>query len=149
MEFMNAINFLTKEHDKVRKVLAEIKKAQRYSTKQNKFKALCRELIIHENMEQKVWYPSFRNDKRLKKEVKHLVAEEKGAEKAITKCKGAKTEEAWKEKFAKFKKAVEHHAHEEEAILFPNVEEILTKKELDYLGKAMRKFKNKYTKKKH
>lgn len=148
---MNAITFLIKEHNKVRRGLKEIsKKSHRYTTKRSLLNSLCRDLIIHENMEHKVWYPHFKNNKKLKTEVKHLLSEEKGAEKAIKKLKSIKTEEEWEEKFYKFKKDVEHHAHEEEHKLFPNVKAILDEDQLELIGKEMRKFRSKFkTKKKH
>ena len=111
---MDAITFLIKEHDKVRKVLKTISKSRRYTTKKTRFKVLCRDLIRHESMEQKIWYPHFKKSKKIKSEVKHLLSEEKHAEKEIKKFKIIKTEEEWNEKFSKFKKAVEQHADEEE-----------------------------------
>ena len=141
---MNAIIFLTKEHNKVRRTLADIiKKSHRYTTKKKMFSALCKDLITHENMEQKIWYPHFKKNKKLKNEVKHLLSEEKHAEKSIKKLKSIKTQEEWEEKFSKFKKSVEQHAYEEEHDLFPNVKRILDKSELEDIGKEMRKFKSK------
>lgn len=146
---MNAITFLIKEHDKVRRGLKEIgNKSHRYTTKKSLLNALCRDLLIHEDMEHKVWYPHFKNNKKLKAEVKHLLSEEKGAENAIKKLKAIKSEEEWEEKFYKFKKDVEHHAHEEEHKLFPNVEEMLDEDQLELIGKDMRKFKRKFKVKK-
>ena len=98
-------------------------------------------------MEQKIWYPHFKKSKKIKSEVKHLLSEEKHAEKEIKKFKIIKTEEEWNEKFSKFKKAVEQHADEEEHKLFPNVKVILNKDELQEIGKQMRKFKSKFKKK--
>ncbi len=145
---MNAIDFLVKEHDKVRKVLAEIKKkTHRFTTRVSMFDDLCADLVRHETMEQKIWYPHFRKNKKLKTEVKHLLSEEAHAEKAIKSFNAVMTEKEWDAKFAKFKKAVEHHAHEEEYKLFPNVEEMLDKTELEKIGKDMRVFKKKYKKK--
>lgn len=146
---MNAIIFLIKEHNKVRKLLKEIsKKTRRYNTKKSLFKILCNDLLRHESMEQKIWYPNFKKSKKIKSEVKHLLTEEKHAEKEIKKFKLIKTEEEWDQHFSKFKKAVEHHAYEEEHKLFPNVKEILNNEELDSIGLKMRQFKSKYNKKK-
>lgn len=145
---MNAITFLIKEHNKFRRILSGInKKKHRYTTKKRIFADFCKDLITHEKIEQKIWYPHFKHNKKLKKEVRHLLSEEKHAAKAIKKLKAIKTQEAWEENFVKFKKAVEHHAHEEESKLFPNVKEILDKLELDKIGTAMRKFKIKSKKK--
>ena len=145
---MNAITFLRKEHDKMRKMMREInKKSRRYTTKKTMFKTLCKDLTRHESLEQKIWYPHFKNSKKIKSEVKHLLSEEKHAEKEIKKFKMAKTEEEWNKKFAQFKHMVEHHAHEEERKLFPVVKAILNKNELEEIGKEMRMFMSKFKRK--
>ena len=146
---MNAITFLIKEHNKFRKDLTTIlKKVSRAETKKKMFSILSANLLRHEAMEHKVWYPHFKNNKKLKSEVRHLLSEEKHAEKAIKKLKSLKDEEAWQTNFVKFKKEVESHAKEEEKDLFPNVEEILDEDELQKIGKDMRRFKTAYNKKK-
>lgn len=140
---MNAIDFLRKEHDKVRRMLADISdNSHRHETKLKMFNTLCHDLLRHEEMEHQVWYPHFRNNSLLKQEVRHLLSEEKNAEKAIRELDNIDTEQAWEVKFAKFKKAVEHHAYEEEHDLFPEVERILTKEELNTIGKKMSEFKH-------
>jgi hemerythrin superfamily protein len=124
------------------------KKSNQYAAKKRRFKALCQDLLRHETMEHKVWYPNFKNNKKIKSEVKHLLSEEKHAEMAIKKFKTIKTPKEWDTHFAKFKKAVENHAREEEKKLFPNVRKILDKLELMEIGKQMQRFKAKYKKKK-
>src|SRR3984885_12372895 len=103
---MNAIDFLIKEHDKVRQALADIYgDSHREETKKKIFDSLCQDLIRHETMEHTIWYPHFKYDKRLNDTVKHLLTEEKSAEKAIEQFNHIKTKQAWEEKFSKFKKA--------------------------------------------
>lgn len=139
---MDAIKFLIKEHNHVRRVLKDInKKSRTEAAKKKIFKGLCKELVVHETMEQKVWYPNFKTNPKLNKTVKHLVTEEKTAAKAIKAFKKIKTQEKWEEKFAEFKTDVEHHAHEEETKLFPKVKKVLDKDELAEIGKKLRKFK--------
>jgi hemerythrin superfamily protein len=142
---MNAIEFLTHEHDKVRKVLAEIDQgSHKDETKRKMFDGLCQDLIRHETMEHKIWYPHFKNHDKLEDTVKHLLTEEKGAEKAIQAFDNVHSQEEWEKKFAKFKKDVEHHAEEEEKKLFPNVKKILDEATLEKIGKEMHAFKQQY-----
>jgi len=143
--FMDAIQFLINEHEKVRKTFKEISdKSHRFDTKQKMLDDLCDELLRHEKMEQTIWYPHFKNNPQLQPEVKHLIAEEKDANKMITKISHIKSEEEWEKAFLKFWKDVDHHASEEEKLLFPNVRKILNEAELEKIGKEMREFKLKY-----
>ncbi len=142
---MNAIDFLLKEHEHVRKVLSQIDEQSHHpETKRKMFKSLCQDLIRHETMEHKVWYPHFKNDTRLNETVKHLLVEEKVAEKILKQFDSIKSEEEWESKFSKLKRDVEHHANEEEQDLFPEVKKLLSDDELEKIGLDMYHFKQEY-----
>lgn len=142
---MDAISFLVKEHNKVRNMLADISdESHRFDTKRTMFEELASELIRHETMEQKVWYPKLKSDEKLKDIIQHLITEEKSAAEAIKELKKINSEEKWEEKFSQLKDDVEHHADEEEQKLFPKVEKIVEKSDLEELGKEMREFKKEY-----
>lgn len=143
---MNAIDFLIKEHEHVRKTLSEIdNSSHRTETKRKMFKTLCSDLIRHETMEHKVWYPHFKNDTRLNDTVKHLLSEEKTAEKILQKFGDIKSDQEWESQFTKLKSDVEHHADEEEQKLFPEVKQILNQDDLEKIGIEMYHFKQNYT----
>lgn len=143
---MNAIDFLIKEHEHVRKTLSEIDdSSHRTDTKRKMFQSLCTDLIRHETMEHKVWYPHFKNDTRLNATVKHLLSEEKTAEKILKQFDDIKADEEWEEKFIKLKRDVEHHATEEEQKLFPEVKKLLNKDDLEKIGIEMYHFKMNYS----
>ena len=142
---MNAIDFLVKEHDRVRKLLTNIcDKSHRYETKRKMFEALGDDLIRHETMEHRVWYPHLRNNRQLNEEVKHLLKEENYAEREIRHLSEIKNESVWEEHFASFKKNVEHHAKEEERELFPEVQKLFSTDELETIGSEMYNFKRQY-----
>lgn len=138
---MNAIDFLKKEHSRFRKMLRSISNMSEEKSKLKKFNILSNELIRHETMEQKVWYPKLRKQSELRKIIKHLVSEEKTAEKAIKKFKKTEFGLIWKLKYFKLKHDIEHHANEEEKELFPKVRKFFNKTELNELGKKLQKFK--------
>ncbi|MES2505009.1 MAG: hemerythrin domain-containing protein [Myxococcota bacterium] len=142
---MNAIDFLISEHNKVRKTMADISDdSHREETKHKLFEELKADLLRHEEMEQTVWYPHFRNHKDLKDTVKHLLVEENGAEKALKSFDKKMDQDEWEMKFKKLKQDVEHHAKEEEKELFPEVKRILDEDTLEKIGKEMREFKQQY-----
>jgi hemerythrin superfamily protein len=136
---MNAIDFLIKEHEHLRQSLQTISKDSHEKDKLKKFDRLCQELIRHEDMEHEVWYPLFQD--KISSTVKHLLSEERHAEHAIEQFNELKTRQAWEEKFAKFRRAVEEHASEEENILFPEVRKLLTPADLEQVGVKMYEFK--------
>lgn len=141
---MNAIDFLIKEHNKVRSMLADITDGtHHFDTQKERFELLSHDLIRHENMEHEVWYPHFKNN--VPDTVRHLLKEEKNAEKEIKKIKELKTEAAWNEHLIKFKDDVEHHASEEEQKLFPEVKKILSEKQLLVIGADMLAYKRTYS----
>lgn len=140
---MDAIIYLRQEHSKFRKTLAAISKISDIKNKKIKFNAFCKDLLRHEMMEEKIWYPAIRKNAEIIKVIKHLISEEKSAAKAIKQFKKTDFEFMWKLRFYKFKHDVDHHAKEEEQELFPKVRKVLDKKELNTLGIKMRKFKAK------
>lgn len=139
---MDAIHYLRQEHSKFRKTLKQIKTIKDESKKQKKFNVFCKDLIRHEIMEQKKWYPILRKDQQLNYIIKHLLTEEKSAADAIKKFKKIGYGLMWKLRFYKFSHDVDHHAREEEQELFPKVRKKFTKTELIALGIKMRKFKS-------
>lgn len=154
---MDAIQFLKKDHEKVKKTFSKISKGNfltkltkpNYSdaTRRRMFAALCRELIVHEQMEQKVWYPVIKIDIKVKPIIKHLVSEEKSAAKKIKTFKSIKTQETWEKKFEQFRDDVLHHAKDEEKKLFPVVQDLIDEKILRQIGKKMQAYKKLHLKK--
>ena len=140
---MDAISYLTQEHSRFRKTLAAISKMSDEKSRKAKFNDFCKELVRHETMEQKAWYPVLRKNVALRETIKHLLSEEKSAAKAMKDFKRVRFNFMWKLRFYKFKHDVDHHANEEEQELFPKVRKILTKTELNALGVKMRKFQSK------
>lgn len=138
---MDAITYLRQEHRDFRKNLQEIGSISDEKKKEKKFNAFCEDLIRHEKMEQKIWYPALRKDIELRKVITHLLAEEKSAAQAIKKFKKTGLGFMWQLRFYKFRYDVNHHAKEEEQELFPKVRKKVSKTELLALGVKMRKFK--------
>ena len=142
---MDAIKFLLKEHNKIRKTFTKIKSKSRETTKHKMFDFLCKDLVRHEKMEQKIWYPYLKKNTPLKNKIKHLLKEEKTAAKVIKEFKKIKNPEKWEKKFLAFKKDVSHHANEEETKLFPKVKKSLENSELKLIGEQFHAYKNKHT----
>lgn len=137
---MNAIDFLLKEHDKFRATFKQIAEAPFDNERMKKFAELCRELINHETIEHKLWYPHFKNIKPLNVIVNHLLLEETRTEHEIQHFENIHYEDTWEKKFATLKKDIEHHADEEENKLFPEVSKLLSNNDLEKIGKEMQQW---------
>lgn len=138
---MNAIDFLMKEHHKVREKLAQIEDLKIIDQqRKQEFKTLASMLIRHEMMEHQVWYPHFKNDPRLSETVKHLLKEEGHAERAIKQLENVHDNDQWQDQFVKLKNDVDHHANEEEYLLFPEVKKLLSQQQLEEIGQKMAEF---------
>lgn len=142
---MNAIDFLIKEHNHVRETLTQISNAPHPNESREKlFHSLCRDLIRHEAMEHAIWYPCFKYNSQLDPAVRHLLSEEKHAEKAIELLKNIHQPHEWEKKFFQLKEEVEKHTQEEEQQFFPEVKKLLSNDELEQIGLDMFHFKQDY-----
>lgn len=142
---MDAIAFLLKEHEAVKRMLVDINDpSHKPETKQKHFETLAEQLTRHEKMEQTLWYPFLKKNTHLNEIVKHLIAEEKIAAKLIKKFEHIKTDAKWDEAFLELKKDIEHHAQEEETKLFPKVKKLMSEHDLTTIGHEMYAFKKNY-----
>ncbi|MBV8803216.1 MAG: hemerythrin domain-containing protein [Gammaproteobacteria bacterium] len=141
---MQAVKFIVREHNKIRKTLARIEKQAHDTTKIRTAKLLCKDLTIHENMEETIWYPFINKTAPLKTTITHLIKEEKKAASTIKKLDKIKDSEKWLEIFTTLKQDVSHHANEEETQLFPKVLTLIDDEDLEKVGKKLQHFKNKH-----
>lgn len=145
---MNAIDLILDDHKKIRALLSQsIKRATTHITDRKSILLnISTVLILHEKMEQLVWYPLI-NAPAYKTVIKHLLKEEQDADKAINKLKkiDPKTDK-WLHGLKKLQKDVLHHANEEQTKLLPKVKENLSSIILKYIGSEMLEFKNKHAK---
>jgi hemerythrin superfamily protein len=132
----DAIEFLISQHNAFRKTLKTIVEGK---ARPKTFSKLLHDLKVHEDMEQKVWYPALPQEHQTI--IRHLLKEEAGAAKLIGSFSRVKTDKTWWAKFAKLHKDVLHHAMEEETKLFPKVKLTMSKTALRTLATEMRRFK--------
>jgi iron-sulfur cluster repair protein YtfE (RIC family) len=146
---MNAIDLILSEHKRIKHLLSisyEMAKGMP-SKRKTIITNLGKELVLHETMEQKIWYP-YLDVSAYKKTITHLKKEEKSASKAINKLKKMNANsDAWIKGLKKLKDDVLHHAKDEESKLLPKVKENISPKLLKLIGDEMQAFKNKSEKK--
>ena len=137
---MDALQLLKKDHDKVKKLLAdgETTTERGEKTRTELFATIKGELMVHERIEEEIFYPALRDHPRARDivlegyEEHHVVDEIMGELEALD-----VTDESWGAKFKVMKENVEHHIEEEESEMFKQARAVFDTQELDDLGTRM------------
>ncbi|MCV0403581.1 MAG: hemerythrin domain-containing protein [Chloroflexi bacterium] len=141
---MNAIDLLKADHDKVKKMLAEGEETTERAekTRTELFADLKAEMLIHERIEEKIFYPALKEHPKARDialegyEEHHVVDEIMGELEAVP-----VTDETWSAKFKVMKENIEHHIEEEEGEMFKQARSIFSTEELEELGSRMEELK--------
>ncbi|MGI8999554.1 MAG: hemerythrin domain-containing protein [Candidatus Limnocylindria bacterium] len=141
---MDAISLLTDDHAKVKKLLAEgeatTERAEK--TRTELFEAIKGEMLIHERIEEEIFYPALKAHPKAKEIVlegyeEHHVVDEIMGELETTSV----TDEVWAAKFKVMKENIEHHMEEEEGEMFKQARQVFSTDELNKLGAEMMELK--------
>lgn len=139
---MSAIDEILDDHEKIRKMLSEIKQNMHKINKEDlSFKEFMDFLLRHEKMEEELLYSHLKDKKSFKKLVDHLAKEEHKASHALNELNKITDKASWKKGMLKLCNDVEHHAKEEETELFPKVIKFVDDQKLLSIGNQMQDFK--------
>ena len=137
---MDALALLKEDHDKAKKLMEELAQTTErgVKTRQEKWTKLLKELTIHENIEEEIFYPALAENQKLKDIVLEALEEHHLVDDIVEQLKGTPFEdEHWSAKFKVTKENVEHHIEEEEGPMFAAVRKSFSKEELEDLGSRM------------
>ena len=137
---MNALTLLKEDHDKAKKVMEELAATTErgVKTREEKWTKLLKELTIHENIEEEIFYPALHEHENLKAIVLEALEEHHLVDDIVEQLKDTPfDDEHWAAKFKVTKENVEHHIGEEEGPLFKTCRDVFTKQELEDLGARM------------
>ena len=141
---MDAIALLKADHDKVKKMLAEGEETTERAekTRTELFDTLKAELMIHERIEEEIFYPALKSHPKARDIVlecyeEHYVVDEIMGELEATPV----TDETWGAKFKVMKENIEHHIEEEEGEMFKQARQVFDTDELEALGARMMELK--------
>lgn len=145
---MDAITLLEQDHQKVKKIMAELDKTSErgVKTREELFTKLVKELVVHEKIEEQIFYPRVKEQattKKLEEIVTESFEEHHFVNIVIAEIKKTPYDaEEWSAKFSVMKENIEHHAfEEEEGEMFPKVRKIFSKDELEEMGTQMEELK--------
>ena len=141
---MDALALLKSDHDKVKKMLAEGETTTERGekTRTELFATLKGEMVVHERIEEEIFYPTLKEHPRARDIVlegfeEHHVVDEIMGELEATDV----TDETWGAKFKVMKENIEHHIEEEEGEMFKQARAVFDADELEELGTRMEELK--------
>ena len=136
----DAIKLLKTDHGKVRGLLAQFEKANGGPRREKLRAQIEKELKVHTQIEEEIFYPAYRDAAR-KKDDKTLyyeaLEEHHVVDLVLPEVSDGRSDEELKAKAKVLKELVEHHADEEEKDMFPRAKKILDKDQLRALGEQM------------
>lgn len=142
---MDAITLLKQDHDEVKRLLkqaTEMGDGQR-EQKRKLVERIIREMLVHERIEEDIFYPAYK--KAAGEKGKELIAEAKEehhvVDNIMDELEGVDLDaQEFDAKLKVMKENVEHHIKEEEDEMFPKARELL-KDQLEQLGTDMSELK--------
>ncbi len=143
MPQQDAIALLKADHKKVKGLLEQLEKTTERGagTRKKLLAQIERELVIHTNIEETIFYPAFRDavKKKEDREMYFEALEEHHVVKMVLPDIKASdpSGEPFGAKAKVLKELVTHHAKEEEKDMFPEAKKVLDKAELLDLGARM------------
>ena len=132
---MNALELLKEDHKKVAALFDKVEETESGQEHWKLFERIKKELEVHTHIEETVFYPRIRQYEELKDMVLEALEEHKQVKTLIREIGGlVEDSEKLSAKLTVMGENVEHHVEEEETEMFPKVEKLMGKDELEELG---------------
>ncbi|WNG24460.1 hemerythrin domain-containing protein [Cystobacter fuscus] len=142
---MNALKLLKNDHRAVEALFKQFEKAgdKAFKEKQELARKIVKELAIHASIEEELLYPAARaHDERLEDQVLEALEEHHVAKWTLNEIERMSPEdERFDAKVTVLMENIRHHVKEEETELFPKLERVMGKAELNALGAALEQAK--------
>jgi hemerythrin superfamily protein len=140
---MDAITLLKQDHKAVEKLFKQFEKTTAPAEQRKLAKRIVKELSVHAAIEEMVFYPEVRTRvPRAEDTVLESLEEHHIVKWVLNELEDMKpNHERFKAKMTVLIENVRHHVKEEESELFPEVREVIKRKELAELGEALEKAK--------
>jgi hypothetical protein len=137
---MDAMSLLKEDHRKVKKMLAELESTTErgVKTREELFRRVKRELVVHEAIEEEIFYPALKEHPKTKDIALEGYEEHHVVDTVMAEIEGvAYDDETWGAKFTVMKENLEHHIEEEEGEMFKQARQVFDQDEIAQLGESM------------
>ena len=138
---MDAMSLLKEDHRKVKKLLEELESTTErgVKTREELFTKVKQELVIHEAIEEEIFYPALKEHPKTKDIALEAYEEHHVVDTVMAEIEGvAYDDEKWGAKFTVMKENLEHHIEEEEGEMFKQAKQVFDQDELTQLGESMK-----------
>jgi hemerythrin-like domain-containing protein len=137
---MDAMSLLKEDHQKVKKMLGELESTTErgVKTREELFTKVKQELVVHEAIEEEIFYPALKQHPKTKEIALEGYEEHHVVDTVMAEIEGvAYDDEKWGAKFTVMKENLEHHIEEEEGEMFKQAKQVFDEDELTQLGESM------------
>ena len=137
---MDAMTLLKEDHQKVKKMLAELESTTErgVKTREELFTKVKQELVVHEAIEEEIFYPALKDHPKTREIALEGYEEHHVVDTVMAEMEGiAYDDEQWGAKFTVMKENLEHHIEEEEGEMFKQAKQVFDEDELVQLGEYM------------
>ncbi len=137
---MDAITLLKHDHDKVKKLLAELESTTErgIKTRAELFATIKGEMTVHESIEEEIFYPALMDMAKTKDITLEGYEEHHVVDLLMRELEDLPVDdEHWGAKANVMKENIEHHIEEEEDDMFPKTRQVFEEVELKELGERM------------
>jgi hemerythrin-like domain-containing protein len=137
---MDAIKLLKDDHDKAKKMLQQLEETteRAVKTREEVFAKLKSELVVHEAIEEEIFYPALKQHAEAKEIVLEAYEEHNVVDMVMSEIEQTPfDDERWSAKFSVMKENLEHHIEEEEGEMFKQARDVFDKETLERLGEQM------------
>jgi hypothetical protein len=137
---MDALTLLKDDHDKMRKLLTELESTTErgVKTREELYATIKGELMVHEAIEEEIFYPALKDHPKAKDIVLEAYEEHHVVDTVMAELEGLPVDdETWGAKAKVMKENVEHHMEEEEGEMFKQARQVFDRAELEELGERM------------
>jgi len=137
---MDAITLLKDDHDKAKKMLSQLEETteRAVKTREEVFGKLKADLVVHEAIEEEIFYPALKQHAEAKEIVLEAYEEHNVVDMVMSEIEQTPfDDETWSAKFSVMKENLEHHIEEEEGEMFKQARDVFDKETLEQLGERM------------
>jgi hemerythrin superfamily protein len=139
-------DLLAEDHSKVKALLAQVQETgdRAEKTRDKLFAEIKKDLEIHADFEEQVFYPKARAATGLEDVIEDSLEEHSEAKELLSKLESMKsTSKEWLNTIEELTEAVEHHAQDEEKKLFPKARKTLDEADAEEMAEQYLKIKQK------